>query len=220
MWMDKLSDTIGSIVPGCSRWPARHPVKVSLVMFLLGSVAGWSASLVVAIDELLMGSVWGDELLWFAVPGAFLGWMVFLPLSQWLQRGVVRALVVVVLSIVANVIQVLLLNRPTILSWLFPIWSGALAGVAYSAAGIVAVSGRRWWMAIPVVGLCILAHEALDVIDSPPSGIWLIPDEVVAYSLIANFFSMIFAGAGVAFGVALWDTTPRPKFEPESTDGT
>ncbi len=37
-WMDRLSDRLGSLIPGGSRWPPRHPVKVSLVMGILARI--------------------------------------------------------------------------------------------------------------------------------------------------------------------------------------
>ena len=39
--MDRLSDRIGSLIPGGSRLPPRHPVKVSLVMGFFGYLSGW-----------------------------------------------------------------------------------------------------------------------------------------------------------------------------------
>lgn len=214
-WMGRLSDRLGSLIPGGARLPARHPVKVSLVMTLLAMLAGWSAAALILVDDALLSSTWGGEYLFYVLPGAFLGWMVLLPLSLWLKRGVARPLAVIVLAIIANVIQIHLLSAyPTHKLGLLPIWTGTLTGVAYSAAGLVAVYGRRWWLVFPVSCVCILTYYGFAVIESLTSSVWLIPDELIALSFLGNFFATIFAAVGVGFGSVLWDWTPPAKFEP------
>lgn len=214
-WMDRLADGIASLIPGCSRLPTRHPVKVSLVMTLLALLAGWSATALVLLDDALQLSTWGGEYLFYFLPGAFLGWMVLLPLSLWRKRGIARPLLVIVLSIVANVIHVHLLSTyPTGELSLIPVWTGVLAGLAYSTAGLVAAGGQRWWLVLPVSCVCVLTHYGLVMSESLMSGAWLIPDELIALSFLGNFFATIFAAVGVGFGSVLWDWTPPAKFEP------
>jgi hypothetical protein len=49
--MDRLAGGIASVIPGCSRLPTRHPVKVSLVMTLLALVAAWPSILITAFNR-------------------------------------------------------------------------------------------------------------------------------------------------------------------------
>lgn len=221
VWMDRLSDRIGALVPGCSRLSTRHPVKVSLVMTLLALFAAWSSTVVIAIGELWLGPSWGDSLCWYGLPGAALGCMVLMPLCLWLKRGFMRPFLVVVLSIIANVIQIYLLSyHPPDLGGLNFLWTGLAAGAAYSAAGLIAVHGRRWWLMFPASCVGILPHGVLVFNDELMSGRWLLPDQFVFYTFIGNFFATIFTSIGVAFGSVLWDWTPPAKFEPVEAQQT
>jgi hypothetical protein len=222
-WMDRLSDRIGGMVPGGSRMPARHPIKVSLVMGVLGLIAGWltTAAFYVLRD---FSTSRPAQLISF-VPGTVLGLCVLLPLMFWQGLPGARCTLGVLLSFLAGWMHLAIIGRepPEVSACAF---AGLLSGFAYAWAGAASSRKNIWWMILPVPLASAALHAALIVCIDPQYGSirWL-PNwvhESAQIMFAANLFAGIFACVGITFSHSLWDTTPRPKFEPcESarTDG-
>src|SRR5262249_10574507 len=99
-WMDALSDRMGSLIPGGRFLPPRHPVKVCLVMGLLGLIATGI--------EVVLGVMYPPQKLYsirlyrgFASASLVFGAVIVLPFALWMGKGWLRSILSAVLSAVA-----------------------------------------------------------------------------------------------------------------------
>lgn len=78
-WMDRLSNAVGYYYPG-GRWLGpRHPIKVTLLMGLLGLCSGWLTMIAgVCIAEFAFHSAYREEPI-FLTAGFVLAIMVVIP---------------------------------------------------------------------------------------------------------------------------------------------
>lgn len=223
--MDRLSDWVGSLVPGCSRLGTRHPLKVSLVLGGLGVIAGW-----IAIGPLIIyhrfANTTNYEFMLQLIPGLALGVIVLVPLLAWEQRSPVVMLIGVLLAFGAGYAHLKLIDffisnmeGPFIENFAI---AGALAGIVYAVAGISVNRRREWWMLAPLMAISGGLHAAnaatQDSMLSLPVPYDI--DILIEMSLAANVFAGVYAALGITLGAALWDRTAPEKFEmEESTDG-
>lgn len=237
--MDRLSDRIGSLIPGGSRLPPRHPIKVSLVMGLLGLLSSWADVGLKSLTKLADShfQISSDESLPTAVG---VGMIIVMPLAIWLGQKWSRVLCSVAVGSVLTAIAMHLAGmhrfrmilkypfhsppvelRHTILiycglGFLMGILiagsarpkkhlpSAVLCGIVLAAA-MFAQTAARYWRADHLRKFLPLNRYAS----------WMI---VAAFNAFDQ--SLLHVSLALALGAALWDATPLPKFERESTDGT
>src|SRR5262249_4771110 len=95
VWLDRISDRLGSLIPGGSHWQSRHPVKDSLVMALLRMITGWGTVGPMFLTAFL-GSLmnchptrdhrWLCPILVPLPAFSVSGLLLIVPLSLWLER--------------------------------------------------------------------------------------------------------------------------------------
>lgn len=216
-WMDRLSDWIGSLVPGCGRLPARHPLKVSLVMGWLGLISGWATMAVGGIFSLIVGR--GnpfDEHPVFLAGGIVMGLILVAPWACWIGMRRRWALPLVVYCSVAHYLSFLVIDRldRSGEGWTLACF-GLLTGLAVALAGMVIT--QRFLLPWLVVTALISSGSI--------SSFWLIKDlhllttflprEAEMIFVVAWFFSLLHTPLALCLGWLVWDwQQTMPKFEP------
>lgn len=219
-WMDRLSDRVGSLIPGGSRLPPRHPVKVSLVMGVLGLIAGWVSIAPLLLFQEIMGFGIAEGLM-FLTMGLACGLLVFVPLLAWsglLIRHHIAAPFTTIVAAMAHMKSFAMLSgieEPDAAAGM--LLAGFTCGCSYGIAGILFFH-RRWVLEFLVTILvACLSHRAYWFLVAYQGSISFIPaplDDIVELSLPTLLFAMLYAGIGMGFGISIWDRTPRPKFAP------
>lgn len=212
-WMDRLSDWIGSLVPGCGRLPARHPVKVTVVMGLLGLSSGWATMVLSLLATLVYeknARIGEHEA--FLVTGAALASLVAIPWSVWL--GVrKRWLILFFPYCIAAGYGSFKLTEPFQGSrqevGLF--FLGASVGLAMSAVGLLIIRRPRIvWLIVTV--LVSGGSQSLFVfIQDNPLLRSSLPMEVMIVFIVGWFFSLLHLPLAVCLGYLLWDRTAVPR---------
>lgn len=215
-WMDRLSDRLGAFIPGGSRWPARHPVKVSLVMGLLGLISGWGSMAFGAAVTVLRGQPPFDEQPTFLASGVLLAAVVMLPWAAWIGTRYRWFIPLAVYCSAANYTCYCVseLDRRGN-NEIGLIEFGFLSGLYLSAAGQCLT--RRfhplWCLVIAVIsGAAIGSHLILwncHLFDP------LLIRRITIPLVIAWFFSSLHMTSAICLGYLLWDHPPRPKFLPD-----
>lgn len=211
-WMDRLSDRLGALIPGCSRLPARHPIKVSVVMGALGLFSGWASMIVGAAVSLLLSPTRIQETPVFITAGAMQALIVIAPWAVWLGARRRWLLALLPYCFLANIgcyaaIDQYRVGHQFVGLFLF----GFLTGLYLSVAGLCLIQRMKplWLLStalISALGTCsflmIREHRLINQ--------WL-PQEVELPLIIAWLFSLIHSPSALCLGFLLWDTTPRPK---------
>jgi len=227
--MDRLSDRLGSLIPGGYRLPPRHPVKVSLVMGILGWITGWLMCLsflgIRSLERAISAHEYPAIVLvvvtgFFSLPG--LG--VLVPLCLWGGRRWPAAACSLLFAVLPYPVLQLWSSYAIRQGW-FPIqrptWESFwfFAGLfAISAAshvlGIVLLLRRNVWAVLitTTVTSSLIAATLLEGVLAMDS-VWLVGlfRASLVYGMVATVCLAILA---ICLGIALWDTTPRAVFEP------
>lgn len=235
-WMDQLSDRLGSLIPGGYRLPPRHPVKVSLVMALLGFASGWLTtilgfaatwiliefftSLALKLLDAIPSAAGYDPLfLSFQIlEGLLFGTLVFVPLAAWAgSKWPLQGLLIVLCWTAFNG------------AW----WFSRLSPVDSEYATEQFVAGFALGTCSVLLCMAPFRRIALSwiIVTIPISAsshglIWLgivfVDAHLVPIGwmdwrdplLFGWFFSLTQAVLAVCLGVPLWDASPRATFEP------
>lgn len=231
VWMDLLSDRIGSLIPGGYRLPPRHPAKISLLMAILGWITGWlmclsflgirSLERAMAIHEF-------PGIALVAVIGLFSlsGLGVLVPLCLWggcrwpvaacsLLFPVVPYPVLLLWSSYAIQQRWIPTARPTWDSfWFFVVLIGVPA--ASHALGIVLLL-RRNVFAVLFITTAACSLVAATLFQSVIAMNWASSVGFLqAFFVIGMIATICLATLATCLGIALWDTTPRARFEADS----
>src|SRR4051812_2745431 len=91
-WMDRLSDRIGALVPGLRFIPPRHPLRVSLLMGLLGSLSAWV--FLILLLGMMLAKVVGMDSGNLSIGLAF-AIVVLVPWSAWMGSRIVWQILVI-----------------------------------------------------------------------------------------------------------------------------
>jgi hypothetical protein len=219
--MDKLSDVLGRLIPGSSRWPPRHPAKVSLVMALLGILSGWATMAGGTALNLMYGSAPHRAVLIFLAAGPMLAIFVVIPWAWWLGTRFRWLWLLPPYCFVGNLacyvlIEIFPKNQPALLFFLF----GLVTGL-YLAVAAICLSPRRalWWM----VGIMIVSGIGASLnalVVGNHSLEQFLPRQILLPLVIGWFFSTIHVSPALCLGYLLWDRTPLQKSLPEHDDGS
>ena len=93
--MDRFADQVGKSIPGCAHLPPRHPIKVTLVMAILGHVAGWLVGMWFIGSILIPVPFYAHPqmmpLVYLSIFGMFSlsGLFILVPLSVWTRQRTV-----------------------------------------------------------------------------------------------------------------------------------
>ncbi len=222
--MDRLSNRIGSFVPGCSRLPPRHPVKVCLVLAYSGILAGWSG--VAAL--LMIYAIIGHELVMLLVAactGFPLGISQLIPLLIWMDKSNDRCFVAPFAASTATMIQLALYIQIDDYSPQWEILITAIGGLLQAVFGLFLLN--VW--SFRAIAFSVLIGVSCGIIRS-----WLEPEATLHFIPIlsqyipmqfqyvawmgfnANNLSLFCIGIGVSLSTVIWDRTPAPTFLAES----
>lgn len=234
-WMDRLPERLGALVPGGSRLPARHPVKVCLVMGALGSVAGalfaWDSVIWPLIPDSPLKQTVRQILLVSEYTCASV--IVLAPLCLW--SGCRPWLVVLspVPGIANYLIWISILRffdyakeafDELTWIWLSDLYNDitcAILASTYALFFSFIVHRRRMIIVGLSTILCFLedaAFQRLVPLIGSISGPWF--DQIGFSMLHVAFWSSIYATIAICLSIAIWDGTPRQKFEPREAEIT
>lgn len=233
--MDRLAVGIASVIPGCSRLPTRHPLKVSLVMGLCGYLAGAVETLPFAWSTFpnqrsITDWVW-------LVRSIASACCVIGPFAIWSGYSAWRIVVVTLMSFVllcgvfylsenigiAKVRAYPAVNAPEAtvnLLYAFAICAGFLLAITV----VETRPSRAAWIARFLVGCSI----AFSLFLSEFIGIFTYTrifgdlyymrrsygHNISALSMLALQLALGPIGLALLLGISLWDSTPSPRFEP------
>ncbi len=218
VWMDRLSDRLGSLIPGGHRLPPRHPLKVSLVMMVLVA-ANFCPMQNLAV---LLGLVLRDsahEGLMIVMVFLGFGMLVLIPWAAWLGARLIWQILLVPYFILA-----LHLTSQYGLRLLYPGYElrGLEIGVLFGLAGLfLAGRWRPVWLIAVIVASAIsleptsyflrylmrsvdLTFHLRPYVNFPLNGMWAVLLGITPY----------FALMALCLGGLLWDRTPRAVLEP------
>lgn len=212
-WMDRLSDAVGYYYPGGRYLRSRHPIKVTLLMGLLGLASGW----LTMIAGVCVAQGFSEKPI-FLTAGVLLGIVVAVPWAVWLGARVRFLLPLVAYVALGNAIGYAVIDQ-------FKTERFALLGLfLYGAltAGCLAVPGmvlsRRFqpmWLVATMLTSGAVISSYWVIKDNPL--LRKLPSEVALPLIIAWFFTLIHTPTAICLGYPLWDWTPleRPKLEPD-----
>jgi len=230
-WTEHFSGWLSSLIPGGFRLPVRHPIKVSLLMGLLGWCSGWLTVLPFAAAQVLLQTqtaaapgvffvVFGIA---FAMPGAAILWPISLLLGR---RGSLWLLASVAASVMIHFCGLMIL---ILMNQVFFPQSGAddlrvlAPGMACLSLGYVmwvSWMSRTWsptqWAATLV--LCTLVgvqsmRWQTDFSTLLVANLKLSQDSASLLTSCWGYASFQ-AVLAICLGSVAWDRTPAPKFEP------
>lgn len=222
-WLDRLSGQLGALILLSRDWLPRHPVKVSLLMGLLGAIAGWIIY--------SFGHFWGRAAptscgdIYWGLPAAVMpfssaisGVLILGPLFLWSKNSWWLAGFGVLIALLARYASEVVYAFPTPLFaedfWLY-ISSGLedLINALVHAAGVAWIIRRRVSAVIclsPLAGLFVSPISLLLFHSTHGSSLGHSIFEDSAYSLAwVGFYSLL----AICLGISVWDFTPRLKFE-------
>lgn len=219
-WMDQLSDRLGSLIPGGYRLPPRHPVKVSLVMVLLGIVSGWAVGAVALITHALDQTT---NIPIFKASGLCFGLLVVIPWLLWMNQTYRILIGVVVYSLFAAfghipaarfVFDKVRSHAPFgMTAGIMHASSGMMFGVIWSG-GVLLLLRRFswiWWIAFIVISAgASWSVSALLPNNYSGSTLWIYFASNLSFALR---FMTLHVCAALCLGIWRWDWTPRAKFE-------
>lgn len=219
IWMDRLSDRIGALVPGLRFLPPRYPLKVSLVLGILGLMSAWAEMGILALSQLNL-PVLGMDLFRFVAGFAF-GTIVLAPWAHWagLTKRSIIWLVIYSTAVYYAADQISL--------WFTrgsnPLMAAVLWGLIISAslglAGMISMG--RWhlawflWNVTVCVTISLLLGFIFTETQRRPEILRFIPFGLQTLVLLAAYFTTFQTASALCLGMLLWDATPPPKFEAE-----
>lgn len=233
-WMDWVSDRMGLLYSGGSSLPPRHPIKVSMLMGLMGGACGWLTAAPFAVAQFVFHTANSlpQFLIVFAIGFSAMGWAVLTPIFVWTGRRWLPSLILNVCASVAinlmGLVVLILMN-----SVIFPGSSSEdyvvlIPGIAAISLGFSSwtswqVGQRRTTTIVTttIVGT-IIGVGSLRAIDACSTrfamNTWL-SREVAQLLLSCWGYGLFDAALSMGCGITLWDLTPRPKFVPEELAG-
>ena len=226
--MDRLSDFVGRLIPGGYRLPPRHPLKVSLVMGLLGLVcASIAISSMQIIDIVFNPRFMGVSRYYSIGIGVLFGFGVILPRNLWHDRSMIYA----VFGILISVAVTRFINLAWWLDAIAPHPSGGFINFQLATCLdilvwiiihiLLGLGIKRSFslLGVLMIGYCFLPFMIANLCMSN------IPKET--YSQFTWLFSAwihqmtclssLTVPMAICLGSLIWNTTPRPKFEPSES---
>jgi hypothetical protein len=213
--MDRLSDWVGSCLPGCGHLGPRHPLKVSLVLGGLGLMAGWVMTAIGVVSILAVEHMSGIAILMpvsvaacLATPGLF----VMTPFAVWRERGTRNPLWMISTCMIAHVtalpFALIFPLNPFVGLFCFAFALTSLI-IAFSAGAstegfalfCVAIPATMLTSAVNIGAFFLLERET--PLNSEFTLVWYLASTLGTY----------YATLGASLGFAVWDLTPPPRFE-------
>jgi hypothetical protein len=224
MWMDRLSDGIGSLIPGGYRLPPRHPVKVSLVLGVLGFTVGWLICVCLFSTRYLPRAMTDSFIAPLSVCGVYAisGLFVLMPLSVWANQ---RFILTACSWLVPCTAYPLMLawsgfalargwipaDVPTLRSFLCFAILIAIPAAVHASWIVCTIRKNRLAVFVSATTLCSLLGAVL-----LQWFIYMRTTQTVAlvdFSILSTVSTVCMTTLAICLGISLWDTTPRPKFE-------
>lgn len=222
-WLDQLSDQLRAMIPQGRNWPPRHPIKVSLLMGILGAVAGWIiygfGHFWGTVTPTSGGDVyWGLPAAVMPLSSATSGFLIVGPLFLWNKNSWWLAGFGVLIASLARYASEVVYAFPTP-RFAEDIWLYISSGLEDLVNAVVHAVGVAWIIrrqVLAVMSLYALAGVFVSPVSlflfnltygsSPGYGIF----EDSAYALPwVGFYSLL----AFCLGISIWDFSPRLKFE-------
>jgi hypothetical protein len=226
--LDQFSDRLGGLIPGGSQLPSRHPIKVSLVMCLLGMIAGFGMlvslfGVALFIDDPIQLESWA----YLVPPMSMSGFFILSPLAIWHRAGVLRVFGSVVIGILAHTLGLVIISDkllPGVLIAISPVVGEymlfiPLAAVASVHSIWIGTMSRRF---LALIVSSTLVPSSLGILEmffidrvAIGSGLW---SGWLVLPLELAFVNSYYCSLAICLGSSIWETTPRLRFECTETD--